>query len=337
MSPVGETRSRTGVRRPRGEPAGEILLAPVPPFDFALSASIFSGGDPQIRSYSEGSFRQVLRTRDGLLLATVTGTGAIDRPAVHLRLEPEPAKGEAKRETGETVRKIFNLDLDLAPFYEAIKGDTVMAALARRLRGLKPPRTPSVFESLVDSITEQQISLTAAISIERRIIRTFGDTLAVGGRTYAAYPSPERLAAASPGELRACGLSGKKAEYISGIAGQVRDGSLDLEGHGPGEGTAEIIGELREIRGVGLWTAELTVLRGLSRLDAIPADDLGLRRSISAFYSGGSRIDAAGARRIAGGWGPWKGLASFYLIVAEWNGIPGPAGAGIVKGGRGPS
>jgi DNA-3-methyladenine glycosylase II len=70
-----------------------------------------------------------------------------------------------------------------------------------------------------------------------------------------------------------------------------------------------------------LWTAELAVLRGLSRLDAIPADDLGIRRLISRYYSKTSRIDTGEARRIAEAWGAWKGLAAYYLLVAEQVGI----------------
>jgi len=222
------------------------------------------------------------------------------------------------------VTRLFNLDLDLKPFERAVQGDPVMVYLSRQLRGLKPPRTATVFEALVDSITEQQISLAAAHSMERRLVRTFGDILRLGAMTYHAFPTPERLAGASPGELRACGLSGKKAEYIKSIAHGVRDGSLDLEHHPPGRETGAIVRELTAIRGVGTWTAELTALRGLSRLDAIPADDLGIRRVISRYYSRSTRIDGLEARRIAEAWGSWRGLAAYYLIVAEHKGITLP-------------
>jgi len=79
--------------------------------------------------------------------------------------------------------------------------------------------------------------------------------------------------------------------------------------------------KLSTLRGVGLWTAELAALRGLARFDAIPADDLGIRRSISHYYAKTSRIDNGEARRIAEAWGAWKGLAAYYLLVAERLGI----------------
>jgi DNA-3-methyladenine glycosylase II len=313
-----------------------IMLSPVPPFDFALSAFIFSGGDPEIRSYAEGAFRQVLRMDGRLVLVTVTSEGTVDRPRLKVQVRPGPVPSGDLKAVGELVTRLLNLDLDLTLFVGAVRNDPVMAALAMRLRGLKPPRTATVFEALVDSIIEQQISLSAAHSIERRVVRTFGDILELEGIQYFAFPSPERLADAALEELRACGLSGKKAEYITGIARRIREGSLDLENHGPGEETGAVIRELSTLRGVGVWTAELAVLRGLSRLDAIPADDLGIRRAISRYYSRKTRIDNTEARGVAGAWGEWRGLAAFYLLVAERKGIgienPGIGRQSLVHG-----
>ncbi|HUK92955.1 MAG TPA: DNA-3-methyladenine glycosylase, partial [Methanomicrobiales archaeon] len=324
MSKIPARRQGASRHAARGGPDADrvaFTLHPLPPFDFDLSASIFSPGDPSIRSYSGGTFRQAIRIDGGLALVTVTSGGTVDRPELRVRVDPGPASPGEREAAGRTITSLFNLGLDLSLFVEAVKDDPVMSALSRRLRGLKPPRTPTVFEALTDSIIEQQISLAAAQSMERRVVRTFGDTLEIGGETYYAFPTPARLAGAAPEELRACGLSGKKAEYIIGIASRIRDGDLDLENHGPGEDTEAVIREFSTLRGVGVWTAELAALRGLSRLDAIPADDIGIRRSISWYYSKTSRIDTAEARQIAEGWGAWKGLAAYYLLVAERMGI----------------
>jgi DNA-3-methyladenine glycosylase II len=303
-----------------GDP-GSFLLFPVPPFDFGLSASIFAAGDPEIRSFVSGAFRQLLRVQGRLVLVMVSPEGTVDEPRLLVRAGPAPVPPGILEASGEAVARLFNLDLDLSLFARAVEEDRVMSAMARTLRGLKPPRTATVFEALLDSIIEQQISLSAAQSIEKRFTRTFGDTFELEGRTYHAFPTPERLTGASPGELRACGLSQKKAEYILGIARQVRDGKLDLENHGPGEETADLVRELTGLRGVGVWTAELALLRGLSRLDAIPADDLGIRRAITRYYGRESRIGTAEARHIAEAWGQWRGLAAYYLLVAERLGI----------------
>jgi DNA-3-methyladenine glycosylase II len=323
--PKVRSRSLDPSRRgARGRPGGDgdtLTLEPVSPFDFDLSASIFSEGDPRIRSYREGAFRQVMRANGHLVLVTVTSDGTVDLPRVRVQARPRPIPTEGMKNVGKAVTTLFNLDLDLSLFMKAVQDDRVMSALASRLRGLKSPRTATVFEALTDSIIEQQISLAAAHSIEKRVVRTFGDTLEIDGETCFAFPMPARLAEASPEELRACGLSRKKAEYIIGIARRIRDGDLDLENYGPEKDTETIVRELSTLRGVGVWTAELAALRGLSRLDAIPADDIGIRRSISSYYSKTSRIDTGEARRIAESWGAWKGLAAYYLLVAERLGI----------------
>ncbi len=75
--------------------------------------------------------------------------------------------------------------------------------------------------------------------------------------------------------------------------------------------------ELSGVRGVGIWTAEMTMIRGMQKFDAMPADDLGLRRIISHYYYQDRRITGEEARSTAEGWKGWRGLASFYLIMAQ--------------------
>ena len=85
---------------------------------------------------------------------------------------------------------MFNIQEDLAPFYRAMETDGIMASLISQLRGVKSPTTPTVFEALVDSIIERQISLKAARSTENRIIRAVGSPLVLEDRRYYAYPTP---------------------------------------------------------------------------------------------------------------------------------------------------
>ncbi|MDI6708498.1 MAG: DNA-3-methyladenine glycosylase 2 family protein, partial [Candidatus Thermoplasmatota archaeon] len=113
----------------------------------------------------------------------------------------------------------------------------------------------------------------------------------------------------------------KKAEYVKDISKSVIKKNLDLEKFKKYREKSKIIEELCKIRGIGVWTAELTMVRGMHKLDAIPADDLGLRRYISHYYCRGRRISGEEAREIAKKWGDWQGLASFYLIMAGKLGV----------------
>jgi DNA-3-methyladenine glycosylase II len=302
-------------------------LHPRPPYDFARSAAIFATGDPAIRTFRDGIFRQVLDTGGVPVLAEVTSSGTTDEPELVLTLRsagtvPKNIPGKA----ADTIALILSLADDPGPFYRAVAGDPVLAELTVLLRGVRPPVTPTVFEALTDSVIEQQISLAAARSMENRLIRAAGKKLELDGTGFFCYPDPATLAATPDSTFRACGLTLRKGEYIRGISRLIVDGDLDVEGLRRYEDTDTVIAELVKIRGIGPWTAELTVLRGLHRPDAFPADDVGVRRFIARSYFGGQKISAGEARAFAERWGRYKGFAAYYLEVADLLGIR-PAGS----------
>jgi DNA-3-methyladenine glycosylase II len=299
-----------------------LTIKPVPPFDFPLSATIFAGGDPQIRTYQNGKYWQIVRVNDNLILITITSLGTVDNPELSVELKSNEEISEDDKElTEEIIGSLFNLTFDLTAFYDEVKTDNVLSTLTQKLRGLKSPTTSTVFEALVDSIIEQQISLNVAHVLERNVIKTFGAQLTINDKVYYAFPTPENIAIGTIELLRNCGLSMRKAEYIHDISNSIVKGNPDLENLKNYEDTKEIIKEMVKIRGIGVWTAELTMLRGMRKLEAIPADDLGLRRHIAHYYCDDRKISGAEARRIAENWGRWKGLAGFYVIMADRLGV----------------
>jgi DNA-3-methyladenine glycosylase II len=262
----------------------KIEITALPPFSFNLSCEIFANGDKQIRNSENGRFWQVIRVNDKLVLAVVASTGTVKKPKLTVDLKSDNAiTKEDKKTAGDAVTARFSLDFDLKPFYETVKNEKIMQHLTIELCGLKNPTTPTVFEAMVDAIVEQQISLKVANSLGTKIIKRFGDALDLEGEVYFVYPTPQQLASVSVEEFRQCGLSYRKAEYIKKASTLIAEGKLNLENLKTYESSEQIIRELDEVRG-GVWTAEFTMLRGMRRLDALPADDLGLRRVISRYY-----------------------------------------------------
>jgi DNA-3-methyladenine glycosylase II len=297
------------------------LKAPAP-YDFDLSAQIFGSGEPTIRSYTNGEFHQALKINGNLVLIKLTSKGTVEKPRITAELKSNsPLTSKDKQEAEKAVRFIFNLGFDLCSFYKEVENEPVMHELARQLYGLKNPTTPTVFESLVDSIVEQQISIKVAVTLEHRLAKKFGEHIDIDGETYFAFPTPQSIAAATVAEVQQVGLSLRKAEYIQNAAKLIADGKLDLEKLKDNPNPEQIIADLDAVRGIGVWTAELTMLRGMQKLDALPADDLGIRRVISTYYTDGRPIKMAEAREIAQKWGRWQGLAAFYLIIAEIRGL----------------
>lgn len=251
----------------------------------------------------------------------MTSEGSINKPRINVELKSNSAlspKDVIKAQ--EVIGFVFNLDLDLLSFYETVKSDPTMNRITQNLRGLKSPTTQTVYEAFVDSIVEQQISIKVAYLIEAKLTKKFGDSLNLDGEVYYAYPVPQAIASASVEEIRGCGLSQRKAEYIKGASTLIAENKLDLENL-KNETPEQVIAELDKIRGIGVWTAELTMLRGMKMFEAFPADDFGICRVISTYYCNGKTITSAEARNIAKAWGSWKGLAAYYLIVAEIRGL----------------
>jgi DNA-3-methyladenine glycosylase II len=296
----------------------QIIIIPIPPFSFDLSARIFSEGDPQIRKYENGKFWQIVRIRDKLFLIRIWSIGTDDKPKLLAELTSASEIAEDDRaKAKEIITELFNLDFDLNPFYKEVKSDKIMACVTKKLWGLKSPTTQTVFEALVDSAIEQQISLRVANSIEIRLIKTFGESMEVGNVKFYSYPTSQKLASVDTEKIRLCGLTRRKAEYLKEISKLVTSRQLDLDELKQRDNVEEIIKKLDSVMGIGVWTAELAMVRGMKKLEAMPADDIGLRRIISHYYNDNTRISSIEARRIAMKWGRWKGLAAYYLVVAD--------------------
>ncbi|MGH3132101.1 MAG: DNA-3-methyladenine glycosylase family protein, partial [Gaiellaceae bacterium] len=173
-------------------------------------------------------------------------------------------------ETEPVVRRLLGLDFDLRAFEAFAASDSVLVGLVERLRGLRPAVAPDPFESLVTSITAQQVSLFAAFAVRSRLIERFGER----AEHAFAFPTRARLAGADERDLLALGFSRRKAEYVVGLACS----ELDLDGLAT-LADVEVKSRISSVRGLGEWTADWFLARHLARPRAWPAGDLGLRKA----------------------------------------------------------
>lgn len=301
-----------------------LLLHPIAPYDFSLSCRVFLGGDPEFRTFQQNVFSQVIRVGGKPVVIRIRNVGIEGDTVLAVDVLPKKEGQEIlHEEVAGIVFRLLGLEDDLTGFYRSVRDDPVLSAVINALFGLKMPSSETVFEALVTSIIEQQIATPVARKIESRLVKRFGEEVRVANRTYYAYPRPEDLADADPGQLRSCGLSARKGEYITSVASMVMDGTLDLESMRGTTSPESLIRDLCRIRGIGRWTAEFVLLRGLHRQDTFPADDLGIRRAIGNFYCSGGEVSPNIAREISRQWGEWKGLAAYYLLFADQFGRKG--------------
>jgi DNA-3-methyladenine glycosylase II len=180
------------------------------------------------------------------------------------------------------------------------RADPVMAAILRRHPKvyLEPRGDP--FHTLARAIVGQQISVKAAQSVWNRFAGVAVDVV------------PEKIIALKKAELRACGLSERKCEYISDLAQRFADGHLQVQ-RWPQMSDDDVIADLVQVRGIGRWTAEMFLMFNLLRPDVFPLDDLGLQKGLRLAYHGGRKISLQTMRRRGDSWRPWRSVATWYL------------------------
>ncbi len=208
---------------------------------------------------------------------------------------------------------MLSLGLDIDPFYRLAAADPMLAPLAARFRGLRPPRFASVFECLVNAVAMQQLSLEAGLTLLNRLSRTYGASLPAAG-SHHAFPEPEELAHVQPDAVRALGFSLRKATTIVAIADAAVEGRLDLESLATRE-DGQVVETLTQIPGIGRWSAEYTLLRGLGRLHVFPGDDVGARKNLARWLGLAEPLDYAGVQHAVAGWRPYAGLIYFHLLL----------------------
>lgn len=281
-----------------------VLLKPKGPYDLELSLRAASRFVPQLPEELD-VYRAAVRIDGRPCRMEVRGAGS--KP-VELVAVFTPASSPAKMR--ELAEWIVHTDLDLRPFYRLVREHEVLGPMVKLMRGLVAMRTPSLFIMAVTAITEQQISLVAAYRIRERMVERYGDPV---GDLWA-FPSEEALAAASIEDLKACGLSGRKAEYIIGLAQRIVEGSLDLA-EMKSMADEEARAFCMAVRGLGPWAADYILIRGLGRMDVVPADDLGLQKLIGFYLGKGDRMSTAQVRQAMEPFAPYRGVAAFYMMV----------------------
>src|SRR3954452_4801612 len=169
---------------------------------------------------------------------------------------------------------------------------------------------PSPLECLVWAILGQQITLAFAYKMKRALVERYGERLVHEGHTYYLFPEAARLAEADPADLREIQFSRQKSEYVRSLSGLVAEGRIawDTLSALPSE---EAIAELTTLRGVGRWTAEYVLMRGLGHPDVIPAADVGLQAAIGRAYGLGRKATEREVRELAEHWVPHRSYAAF--------------------------
>lgn len=301
----------------RGRP-GRFVIQVSAPFrlDFAVWA-LRRRAHNEVDRFDGRRYQRILPLAGAPVEVTLWQSAASETPSLVAELwEPAGPVGDAAvAAAGPVLERMLGVITDLDEFYEMADRDIRLRPLALRFRGMRPPCFPTVFEAVVNAVSCQQLSLDVGIHLLNRLARRFGPTITGNGSGERhGFPVPTRLAAADPAELRALGYSWAKARSITAIATRTAARDVDLEAlRGLDDDSVREI--LLGLPGIGRWSAEYVLLRGLARYHVLPGDDVGAQRGLHRRFG---LPDDAGYDAVAGlarRWWPCAGLVYFHLLL----------------------
>jgi DNA-3-methyladenine glycosylase II len=209
----------------------------------------------------------------------------------------------------------LGLRLDLRDFYAMAEKDAKFRDLAQRFLGFRPPRFPFLFEAIVNAIACQQLSLTVGIILLNRLARAHGiDSPA--GQAPLGFPLPEQVAKLHPEQLGDLGFSRQKAQAMIEIANRLSNCPDRLDNLDQLEDKSALK-ELLELHGIGRWSAEYIMLRGLGRLGVFPADDIARQKNLHRWLRLRKIPRYEDVRRLLARWHPYEGLLYFHFLLAN--------------------
>jgi DNA-3-methyladenine glycosylase II len=166
----------------------------------------------------------------------------------------------------------------------------------------------------VNGIACQQLSLTVGILLLNRLSAAYGLAFEESTGVRYAFPRPDELAVAAPESVRSLGFSAAKTRALIELGQEISAGRLDLESLADLDND-QAVSQLVELRGVGRWTAEYTLLRGLGRIDLFPGDDIGARNNLERWMRLRKPLDYDRVARVISKWKPYGGLIYFHLLL----------------------
>ena len=294
-----------------------FVLMSVPPFRLDLTVwALRRRPTNQIDCWDGATYRRVLEVNGEPVEVSVQQDGPSDKARLLVNMTAHRLPRSAQEEVKSQLERMLGSRRDLSSFYRLARQDPKIAPLVVEFRGLKPPRFPTVFEAVANGIACQQLSLLVGILLLSRLAGKYGQAIGSSDVALRSFASPEDLSGARSNSLKELGFSRHKAEFLLALASKQRHGNLNLENlECCNDETA--VEFLEQLPGIGRWTAEYVLLRGLGRLNVFPGDDVGARNNLARFLDRQKPLDYEGVRRAVAKWQPYAGFIYFHLLLAR--------------------
>jgi DNA-3-methyladenine glycosylase II len=181
------------------------------------------------------------------------------------------------------------------------KSDPILRAIIERIGPCRMEFGPPEFHSLAEAIVYQQLNGRAALTIFKRFTALAGEPL-----------TPAGILKLTDEQLRSVGLSKQKSSYLRDMAERAVSGKLDFcRLHEMSD--EDVIKHLTQVKGVGVWTAQMFLMFTLKRPNVLPTGDFGVQTAIKKLYKKRKLPKPAQMEKLAKAWEPYRSIACWYL------------------------
>ena len=242
-------------------------LTPVAPFCLEFTAwGLRRRPENQVDRWDGTTYRRVIRIHGRPAEVRVREHGSCEEPRLEVSVIGEPVHAGAEAEVQALLTPLLGLEVDLKPFYRLASREPRLRELAEKYRGLKPGKLPTIFETLANAFACQQFTIAAGLQLLNRLIRRGSVGIKIEEGVVFGFPEPSDLLRVSPRIFRSLGFSGQKTKAFRELSRKLVAEPLAFNTLIDRK-NEDAINLLLELRGVGRWTAEYVLLRGLGRLD----------------------------------------------------------------------
>lgn len=218
-----------------------------------------------------------------------------------------------REQVAKYVWEMFDLGVDIEPFYKLAENDSIIKFLVDRYKGLRIIKMNDMFETICWAIIGQQINLKFAYTLKKRLVEKYGEKNIYEEEEYFLFPKFEVISKLEIEDLKQLQFTTRKAEYIIGLAKLFKNGDIKKEKLALEKDYEKLRKLLTEVRGVGNWTADYTILKCFSINDAFPIADVGIHNAIKGILGLIEKPNINEIERLSLNWIGWQSYATFYL------------------------
>ena len=290
-------------------------LIPTPPFDFDKSLNFLGVFMPtkQEQTISSHALTKAISIDGQTIIFQLISIGTTENPQLEYTLySAEPITEETENDVVERMTFFLSLKDDLQPFYRIGREDTDFAPTIELLYGYHQVKFLTPFENACWAVLTQRNPMKMAQKTKQTLIEKYGNQLEVHGNVYWAFPEPIQLAAADYEEILKVIRNDRRAEYLVDTARAFSEVDDEFLKTAPDE---DVEAWLRNIKGIGEWSATFIMIRGLGRMEYVPLTETRLLEAASKIYGHGKELSRETLKRLAETYGLWQGYWAHYLRV----------------------